>query len=98
MPTDWGTYNGRRRKPCPEDPRGWLWLAASTTAACPCCGLIQMVGREHNRIPDNYEADGETWPPGYEPVVITCACGVPQQHLRALIEHWREEHEPAVEV
>ena len=90
--TDWGTYGGRRRKPCPEDPRALLGQPIGMYH-CPVCGMMQLAGMEHGEPWSDYEdASGQPWPPGYEPVVIICACGVPQQHIRALLEHWREEH------
>jgi hypothetical protein len=79
MSVTWGTYNGRRRKPCPEDP---MLLAGQPIGMyhCPGCDMMVVAGMSHTSpgateeqknhplYPlDDYEDEyGREWPPGYE--------------------------------
>lgn len=74
---DWGSYQGRPRKPCPEDP---LELAGQPIGMyhCPYCGMMVMAAMPHlspsapaEQDPDyplsDYEEEyGRPWPPGYD--------------------------------
>jgi hypothetical protein len=74
---DWGEYEGRRRKPCPEQP---ILLAGQPIGQyhCPACGMMIMASMPHlspGKPDDNdpeyplsdYEDEyGHPWPPGYE--------------------------------
>jgi hypothetical protein len=76
---DWGTWEGRRRKPCPEQP---LLLAGRPIGQyhCPSCGMMILAAMSHlspsapsDQDPDtpypldDYEVEYEQpWPPGYE--------------------------------
>lgn len=75
---DWGSYNGLRRRPCPEDPMD-LFLLPIGQYHCPRCGMMLVAGVPHltpskpavqdPRYPlDDYEDEyGRPWPPGYFP-------------------------------
>ena len=84
--TDWGTGpDGRLRKPCPDIPAAVDWWT------CLTCGVTYCG--EHGAPWLDYESIMQRpWPPGYEQPVVICACGQPQEHLRALIEHYQKEH------
>ena len=61
---NWGTYNGRERKPCSEQP---VLLTGQPIGQyhCPICGMMQVAGMPHSN-PLNYEQEyGRPWPPGY---------------------------------
>jgi hypothetical protein len=74
---EWGEWEGRRRKPCPEQP---LLLAGQPIGQyhCPGCGMMLIAGVPHlspaapseqdpNYPLDDYEQEyGCPWPPGYE--------------------------------
>jgi hypothetical protein len=74
---NWGEYEGRRRKPCPEQP---LLLSGMPIGQyhCPFCGMMVMASMPHlspakpeHQDPDYYLGDyeeeyGQPWPPGYE--------------------------------
>lgn len=76
---DWGSYEGRERKPCPEQP---LLLAGMPIGQyhCPVCGMMVMAamphltpgappaGEQDERYPlHDYETEyGRPWPPGYQ--------------------------------
>ena len=74
---DWGEYQGRKRKPCPEDP---LMLAGQPIGQyhCPYCGMMVLAGIPHlspsapeNQDPSYWMGDyeeeyGQPWPLGYE--------------------------------
>jgi hypothetical protein len=74
---DWGEYQGRKRKPCPEQP---LLLTGMPIGQyhCPVCGMMLLAAMPHispRRPPDHdpeyplddYEDEyGRPWPPGYE--------------------------------
>jgi hypothetical protein len=63
---DWGTYQGKRRNPCPEDPV-LLKGAPIGMYHCPYCGCMQLAGIAHLPPEEDYEvAYGEEWPAGYE--------------------------------
>lgn len=62
---DWGSYEGRRRKPCPEQP---VLMAGQPIGMyhCPYCGEMQLASRPHLTPDENYETmTGEPWPAGY---------------------------------
>lgn len=74
----WGSYEGRKRKPCPEDP---ILLAGQPIGMyhCPVCGMMVMAARPHlspekyydaeleSYTIDHYEIEyGQPWPAGYE--------------------------------
>lgn len=77
--TDWGTYEGKRRRPCPEQP---LLLAGAPIGQyhCPFCGMMIMAGvahlepgatdeqKNHPEYPlYDYEVEyGQPWPAGYD--------------------------------
>ena len=63
---EWGQYQGRKRKPCPEDP---VKLTGQPIGMyhCPICGDMQVAAMEHVPPDDDYEESyGMDWPPGYE--------------------------------
>jgi hypothetical protein len=71
---DWGEYEGRKRKPCPEQP---MLLAGQPIGMyhCPDCGCMLIAGMPHippdgvdgNPETDKYELiTGREWPAGYE--------------------------------
>lgn len=76
---DWGSYNGKKRKPCPEQP---LLLTGMPIGQyhCPFCGMMILAAmphtspdatdeeKKHPLYPmDDYEDEyGQPWPPGYE--------------------------------
>lgn len=74
---EWGEYEGKKRKPCPEQP---LLLSGQPIGQyhCPMCGMMVMAGMPHLspaapknqdiRYPlDDFEIEyGYPWPPGYE--------------------------------
>ncbi len=63
---DWGSYKGRKRKPCPEDP---VKLTGQPIGQfhCPSCGDMQLAAVPHLPPDDDYEEQyGMDWPPGYE--------------------------------
>ena len=78
---DWGTYQGRRRKPCPEQP---ILLTGQPIGQyhCPACGMMVMASVPHlapNATQamkddplyplDDYEVEyGQPWPPGYDDI------------------------------
>lgn len=65
---DWGSYQGRRRKPCHEQP---LLLAGMPLGQyhCPMCSEMQMAGYGHLEPDRDYERmTGHPWPAGYEGV------------------------------
>lgn len=74
---EWGTWKGRKRKPCPEQP---VLLTGMPIGQyhCPVCGMMLMASMPHlspHAIEDgdpnypvgHYEQEyGQEWPPGYE--------------------------------
>ena len=74
---EWGEYEGRKRKPCPEQS---ILLAGAPLGQyhCPFCGMMLLAGVPHfspsapeeqdpNYPLDDYEDEyGQPWPPGYE--------------------------------
>jgi hypothetical protein len=63
---DWGEYEGKRRKPCPEQP---LLLTGQPIGQyhCPVCSEMQMASMPHMAPDENYEQlTGQPWPAGYE--------------------------------
>ena len=73
---DWGEWEGKKRKPCPEQP---MLLAGAPIGQyhCPVCGMMVMASVPHlspsapnEQDPiylDDYEVEyGRPWPPGYE--------------------------------
>ena len=74
---NWGEWEGRRRKPCVEQP---VLLAGKPIGQyhCPQCGMMLMAGWPHfspsapsEQDPQypayDYEVEyGQLWPPGYE--------------------------------
>lgn len=61
---DWGEFEGRERKPCPEQS---MLLAGQPMGQyhCPICGMMLLAGLPH-LPPEDYEAEyGEPWPAGY---------------------------------
>lgn len=76
---DWGEWEGKKRKPCPEQP---LLLVGMPIGQyhCPVCGEMQIAGTLHlspaappkeEQDPlyplEDYEVEyGRPWPPGYE--------------------------------
>ena len=64
--TDWGEHQGRRRKPCPEDPEKLKGMPIGQYH-CPCCSEMQLGGMPHLAPDEDYErVYGEPWPAGYE--------------------------------
>jgi hypothetical protein len=63
----WGRGpDGRRRKPCPEDPVLLLGMPIGMYH-CPVCGEMQMAGMMHLPPEPDYEGMfGQAWPAGYE--------------------------------
>ena len=62
----WGTFKGRKRKPCPEDP---VLLTGQPIGMyhCPYCGEMQLAGVSHVPPDADYEVVyGMEWPAGYE--------------------------------
>lgn len=62
----WGEHDGRRRKPCPENP---VLLAGQPLGQyhCPVCGVMCLAGEPHFPPEDEYElAYGREWPGGYD--------------------------------
>lgn len=62
---NWGAYEGKRRKPCTEQP---LLLAGQPIGQyhCPMCGEMQLAGMAHLPPDHDYEAAcGRPWPAGY---------------------------------
>lgn len=80
---DWGEYQGRKRKPCPEQP---LLLAGQPIGQyhCPVCGMMLMAALPHMEpgatdeqknhplypLADYEDEYGCEWPPGYEDVAV----------------------------
>lgn len=74
---EWGTWEGKRRKPCPENP---VLLAGQPIGQyhCPACGMMVMAAMPHLSpaapkeqdprywMGDYEEEYGQPWPPGYE--------------------------------
>ena len=74
---EWGEREGKKRKPCPENP---LLLTGMPIGQyhCPACGMMVMAAMPHlspaapkDQDPlyplDDYEDEyGQPWPPGYE--------------------------------
>jgi hypothetical protein len=72
----WGTIDGRKRLPCPEDPRKLLG-APIGQYHCPVCGMMCVAGVAHPSPdepvgPEDPEATiayeivyNKPWPPGY---------------------------------
>jgi hypothetical protein len=74
---EWGEWEGRKRKPCPEQP---VLLARMPLGQyhCPVCGVMCLAGLPHPspaapteqdpRYPlEDYEVEyGRPWPAGYE--------------------------------
>ncbi len=76
---DWGEYEGRKRKPCPEQP---VLLSGQPIGQyhCPFCGMMLLASvphlapgstqeqKDHPLYPlHDYEVEyGQPWPPGYE--------------------------------
>jgi hypothetical protein len=64
--SEWGTHEGRVRKPCPEDPAILAGLPIGQFH-CPGCGEMQVAGLPHAPPDADYEEmTGCDWPPGYE--------------------------------
>lgn len=79
MATDWGSYQGHPRKPCPEDP---VALRGQPIGMyhCPGCLMMVLAGVDHPNpgatdeqkahplyTLDDFEDDyQQPWPPGYE--------------------------------
>ncbi len=76
--TDWGEYQGKKRKPCPEQS---VLLAGQPLGMyhCPVCGMMLLAGGAHLTpsqpsmrsdapgLIDHYEDEyGQPWPAGYE--------------------------------
>lgn len=73
----WGEWQGRRRKPCPEQPMLLTGMPIGMYH-CPACGMMVMAAMPHpspaaplvqdDRYPlDDYEVEyAQEWPPGYE--------------------------------
>lgn len=62
---DWGSCEGKKRKPCPEQP---LLLTGQPIGQyhCPGCGMMILAAMPH-LDPENYEEEyGQEWLPGYE--------------------------------
>ena len=63
---DWGEWQGRRRKPCIEEPLILLGLPLGQYH-CPVCGDMQIAGMKHLPPEPDYErVMHEEWPAGYE--------------------------------
>lgn len=76
---NWGSHEGRKRKPCREDP-GALSGKPIGMYHCSACGVMVLAGVLHTspEAPpaeeqdpryhlDDYEDEyGRPWPPGYE--------------------------------
>lgn len=64
--TDWGEFEGKKRKPCPEQP---ILLTGAPLGQyhCPHCGEMQIASMPHLAPEADYELMmGQPWPPGYE--------------------------------
>lgn len=78
---NWGEYEGKKRLPCPEDPRKFKGQPLGMYH-CPDCGMMVIAGmkhgtphatveeQEHLSYPlDHYEVEYEQpWPAGYEEI------------------------------
>jgi hypothetical protein len=63
---DWGEHEGRKRKPCPEQP---LLLTGMPLGQyhCPVCLEMQIAATPHMSPDEHYEQlTGQPWPAGYE--------------------------------
>jgi hypothetical protein len=73
---DWGEYQGKKRKPCPEQS---FLLAGQPLGMyhCPYCGMMLLAGGPHlspsspsmqdPEVLEHYEDEyGQPWPAGYE--------------------------------
>jgi hypothetical protein len=74
---EWGQWEGKKRKPCPENP---VLLAGQPIGQyhCPHCGMMLMASvphlspaapKEQDQLyfMADYEVEyGQPWPPGYE--------------------------------
>ena len=70
MMNPWGSYRGRPRKPCPEDPVKLLGQPIGMYH-CPSCGEMQLAGVPHLLPDENYEeVYGMEWPPDYEDATV----------------------------
>lgn len=64
--TEWGEHQGKKRKPCPEQP---ILLSGQPIGQyhCPVCLEMQMASHPHLPPDENYEElTGQPWPAGYE--------------------------------
>ncbi len=61
---DWGEHDGKKRKPCPEQP---LLLTGQPIGQyhCPVCLDMQIAGLPHMPPDDDYEDTIGAWPAGY---------------------------------
>jgi hypothetical protein len=63
--TEWGSFGGFERLPCPERPEELLG-APIGQYHCPWCGEMQVAGIPHLAPEPTYEEEyGRLWPPGY---------------------------------
>ena len=63
---DWGEHEGRKRKPCPEQPLTLIGMPLGQYH-CPVCMEMQIAGLPHMTPDENYERmTGQPWPAGYE--------------------------------
>lgn len=63
---DWGTHEGKKRKPCPEQP---ILLTGMPIGQyhCPVCMEMQLAAMPHLPPDEDYEQmTGQPWPAGYE--------------------------------
>lgn len=78
---DWGEYEGRKRKPCSEQPLLLTGLPLGQYH-CPGCDMMILAGAPHiapgataeqkahpeHPLADYEDEYGKPWPPGYEDV------------------------------
>lgn len=63
---DWGEHEGRKRKPCPEQPVTLIGMPLGQYH-CPVCMEMQIAGLPHMQPDEHYERmTGQEWPAGYE--------------------------------
>lgn len=63
---DWGEHEGKKRKPCPEQP---ILLTGQPIGMyhCPVCLEMQLAAMPHLPPDEDYERmTGQPWPAGYE--------------------------------
>lgn len=62
---DWGEHEGKKRKPCPEQPLLLTGLPIGQYH-CPVCLEMQMAAMPHLPPDEDYERmTGQPWPAGY---------------------------------